>query len=71
MAKAIDEAELAKELKKHDSAVITKATSQAEKGKDFNLDEHGYGPGVVPESVWKKQKKAGSDVAVPDYGEDA
>lgn len=71
MAKAIDEAELAKELKKHDSALIKKAARQAEQGKDFVLDEHGYGPGVVPEAAWKKQKKAGSDVAVADYGEDA
>lgn len=69
MARAIDEEVLAKELEKHDSAFVKKAEKQAIEGKDFELDPVGYGPGVVPESVWKKQKKAG-EVGVPDYVED-
>lgn len=66
MAKAIDEKELAKELKKHDSALLKKVASQAEQGKDFVLDDKGYGPGVIHESVWKKHKK-GAEGYVADY----
>ena len=68
MARAIDEKELAKELKKHDSALLSKAATQAASGKDFTLDERGYGPGVVPESFWKKAKKT-AEGKVPDYEE--
>ena len=68
MAKAIDEKELAKELRKHDSALLSKAATQASAGKDFILDENGYGPGIVPESFWKKSKKD-AEGNVPDYEE--
>ena len=64
MARAVDEAVLEKELQKNDSAVLKKAEKQAIEGKDLVLDPHG--PGLVPETIWKKHKR-GAEGNVPDY----
>lgn len=48
--------QIEKELSKNDKAIVAKTESQKAQGKDFQLDP--YGPGVVPERQWQKQKKA-------------
>lgn len=60
MAQVIEEKELNKLNEKHDKAFLAKAEKQFADGKDFELDP--YGPGVVPEGVWKKAKKDGEAV---------
>lgn len=53
----MNEKELNKILNKHDRTFTAKAEKQFAEGKDFELDA--YGPGVVPETIWKKAKKDG------------